>query len=106
MEGNGREDVVARLGQTLDRDKIDKAPLRAAARQDSDDIDGFCDHRTRYSEDRFLDELLKPAKRAERRASMDGADTARMAGAPGFQEVQGFGAADLADGNAVWSKAK
>ena len=82
------------------------APLRAAACQDSDDIDGFCDHRTRHSDDRFLDELLKPAKRAERRASMDGADTARMAGAPGFQEVERFSATDLANRNAVWSEAE
>jgi hypothetical protein len=41
-----------------------------------------------------------------RGAGMDRADAAGMAGAPGFEEVEGFGAAHLADRDAVGAQAQ
>ena len=40
------------------------------------------------------------------RAGVDGADAAGMAGAPSLQQVERFGAADLADRNAVGAQAQ
>ena len=57
-------------------------------------------------DDGFLDELLEAAQRAERGAGVDGADAAGMAGAPGLQEIERFGAAHLADRDAVGPQAQ
>ena len=55
----------------------------------------------RDGDDGFLDELLEPPQRTERGAGVDRADAAGMAGAPGLQEIERFGAAHFADRDAV-----
>ena len=59
-----------------------------------------------HGHDGFLDELLEAAQRSEGGAGMQGADAAGMAGAPGLQEVQGLGAAHLADRDAIGPQAQ
>ena len=86
--------------------RIGEATLGAAPGKNSDDVDRFGDQRARNSDDGLLDQLLKTAQRAERRACVDCPDAAGVTGAPGFQEVEGFGPADLADRNAVGPKAQ
>ena len=65
------------------------------------EVDGFRDQGARDGDDSLLNELFKATQRADACAGVDGADPARMAGAPGFEQVQRFRAAHLADGNAV-----
>ena len=50
-------------------------------------------------------ELLEASQRANAGTGMDGADPARMAGAPGFKEVESFGPAHLADRDAIRAQA-
>ena len=83
-----------------------KSPLRAAAGEDRDEIDGLGDQGARDRDDGFLDELLEPAQRADAGAGVDGADAAGMAGAPGLEEIERFGAAHLADRDAVGAQAQ
>ena len=64
-------------------------------------IDGLGDQRARHRDDGFLDELLQPPQRANGGAGVQRADAAGMAGAPGLEEVERLGAADLADRDAV-----
>ena len=80
--------------------------LPPASGQHGDDIDGFGDQSAGDGNDGFLDELLKAAQCTDRRAGMDGADAAGMAGAPGLQKVEGFRPAHLADGDAIGAQAK
>ena len=105
--GNGgSQDVVAGAGEAADQSEVDKAALGATPGQHGDDVDRLGNHRARHGDDGFLDELFETAQRAERRTGVDGADAAWVAGAPGFQEVEGFGAAHLADGDAVRPQAE
>ena len=46
-------------------------------------------------------ELLEAAQSAQRRAGVDRADAAGMAGAPGLEQVERLGAAHLADRDAI-----
>ena len=60
----------------------------------------------RNGDDRFLDQLLHPPERTDRTSGMDRPDPARVAGAPGLEEVKRLGAAHFANRNPVWAKAK
>ena len=80
------------------------AARRAAAADEDDQIDRFGDQPARHRDDAFLDQLLEPVERRPRGIGMDGGDAAGMAGVPGLQHVEGFGAADLADDDAVGPK--
>lgn len=102
----GDDEVVARGAQARDGGELREPPVGAAAGEDGDKVDGFGDERTRYSRDRFLDQLLKAAESAECRAGVDRSDTARVTRAPGLQEVQRLGAAHLADRDAIRAKAE
>ncbi len=106
MRGGGGQDVIAGIREAADGREIDEATLRATAGQHGDDVDGFGNHRSRHGDDGFLDKLLKAAERAERGAGMDGANAARMARAPSFQQVQRLRAAHLTDWNSVWPQAE
>ena len=53
-----------------------------------------------------MDELFKAAQRADAGACMNGADPARMARAPCFEQVEGFRSAHLADRDAVGAQAQ
>src|SRR5205807_4697654 len=64
------------------------------------------DQSARDGDDGFLDELLKPAQSTERSAGVDGADSTRMACAPGFEQIQSLSAAYLSDRDAVRSQTK
>ena len=96
-----REGVVAIGIEAVDlRDGLD--PARGAAPLDEDDeIDGLRDQAARHGDDRLLDELLQPIERGARRIGVHGGDAAGMAGVPGLQHVERFGAAHLADDDAV-----
>ncbi len=87
MRGGGGQDVISGVREAANGGEIDQAPLCATASEHGDDVDGFGNHRARHCDDGFLDELLKPPKRAQRGAGMDGANAAGMAGAPSFQQV-------------------
>src|SRR5215470_3312467 len=101
-----REDVVAGRGETLHVGQLDQPSRGAATRQHSDKIDRFGDERARYRYDGFLHKLLEPPQSADRRTRVDGADAARMTGAPGLQQVQRLGTAHLANRDAVRTKAQ
>ena len=102
-----REGGSRRSGpRPVDTGEFGEPPIGAAAGEHGDEIDGLGDQRARNGDDGFLDELLQPAQRAERGAGMDGADAAGMAGAPGLQQVERFGAADLADRDAIRPQAQ
>ena len=93
----GREHIVASRTETFDDSELRQSAFRAAARQYRDQVDRFSNEGARNGDDGFLDELFESPQGADRRAGVDRADPARMAGAPGFQQVQRFGAAHLAD---------
>ena len=59
-----------------------------------------------HRDDGFLDQLLEPAQRSERRARVDGADAAGMTGAPGLEQIERLGTADLADRDAIGPQAQ
>jgi hypothetical protein len=101
----GGEAVVAVRAEPFDAGEFGER-RRAAAGEHGDEVDGLGDQRARDGDDGFLDELLQAAQRAERGAGVDGADAAGMAGAPGFEEVERFGAAHLADRDAVGAQAQ
>ena len=60
----------------------------------------------RHGDDRLLDQLLQAPQRADRRAGVEGADAAGMSGAPGFQKIERFRSAHLADRDAVRPKSQ
>ena len=95
------KEVVAVGRQALDTREFGEPPICAAAGQNRDHLDGLGDQRARHGDDGFLDQLLHPAKRAECRAGMNGADATGMAGAPGLQKIERFGAAHLTDRDSV-----
>ena len=97
------KEVVAVRAKALDTSQLGEPPIGAAAGQDGNELDGLGDQGAWHRDDGFLDQLLHSAQRAECRAGMDGADATGMTGAPGFQEIERFGASDLTDGNAVRS---
>ena len=77
------KEVIAVRTKALDTSKLSEPPIGAAACQHSDELDRLGDQRTRHRDDGFLDQLLHPAERTQRRARMNGADVAGMPGAPG-----------------------
>ena len=85
----------------MTRASSDEAALGASSGQHGDQVDGLGDQRARDGDHRFLDQLLEPSQRTDGGPGMDRADAARMTGAPGLQQVQRFGAAHLADGDAI-----
>ena len=54
----------------------------------------------------FLDQLLHAAQRAERGTGVDRPDPARMTGAPCFEQIECFGPAHFADGDAIGPQAQ
>src|SRR6516165_12684939 len=96
-----REDIVTRGTEAFDESEFGQSAGGAATAEHCDEIDGLCDERARDGNDRFLHELLETPQGADGRASMNGADPAGMAGSPGFQQVQRFGATHLADWYAI-----
>jgi len=64
-------------------------------------VDGLGDEGARHSDDGLLHELLETAQGAERGAGVDRADSTRMTGTPGLEQVERFCTAHLADRDAV-----
>src|SRR3546814_3387697 len=83
----GEREVAVRA-QAIDAREFGEAAFRSASGQHRHHVDGLADQRAGHGHDGFLDELLHPAQRAERRAGVNGADAAGMAGAPGLEEVE------------------
>jgi hypothetical protein len=104
--GCGGDAVVAVRAEPFDAGEFGEPARGAAAGEDGDEVDGLGDQRARDGDDGFLDELFEAAQRADAGAGMDRADAAGMAGAPGFEEVERFGAAHLADRDAVGAQAQ
>ena len=102
----GCKAVVTGWSEPCDAGEFGQAAIGAATGKDGDDVDGFRDQGTRDGDDGFLDELLEPAQCSERGAGMDGADAARMACAPGLEQIESLGAAHLADRNAIGPQAQ
>ena len=96
-----REDIVTRGTEAFDESEFGQSAGGAATAEHCDEVDGLSDERARDGNDRFLHELLETPQGANGRASMNGADPAGMAGSPGFQQVQRFGATHLADWYAI-----
>src|SRR3546814_20566897 len=97
---------VAVRAQAIEAREFGEASVRSASGQHRHHVDGLADQRAGHGHDGFLDELLHPAQRAERRAGVNGADAAGMAGAPGLEEVERLGATHLADWDAVGAQAQ
>ena len=100
------ERIVALGGETRDACEVREAAVGATPLKDGEDIDGLRDERSRDGDDGFLNELFEAAQRADGGARMDRTDPAGMAGAPGFEEIERFGTAHLADGDAIRAQAK
>ena len=98
--------VVAGRSEPCDAGEFGQAAIGAATGKNGDDVDGLRDQGARDGDDGFLDELLEPAQRAERGARVDGADAAGMTRAPGLEQIERLGAADLADRNAIGPQAQ
>ena len=95
---SGYEEVVAVADRGLDIEPSSAAGARRRGQRETATMSMVSrDQRARHGDDGLLDELLKAAERAERRIGMHGADAAGVAGVPGLQHVEGFGAAHLAD---------
>src|SRR5207245_512162 len=102
MSRRGRhEDIIAGRSQTFDAGKLDKATFATAASKHRDDVDGLSDERAWYGDHGLLHELLEAPQGTECGAGMDRADTARMPGAPCFEQIERFGPSDLTNGDAV-----
>ncbi|MGY3547433.1 hypothetical protein ACVW0W_003200 [Bradyrhizobium sp. USDA 4469] len=84
-----------------DEGELSEATISATHHQYRDDVDGLGDKGTRNRDDGFLNELVEPPQRTERAARMNGADAARMAGAPGLEQIECFGTANFANRNTV-----
>jgi hypothetical protein len=95
------EGVIAVFVQPLDRGEFDEAASFASSGGHRDDLDRLGDQRARDRDHGFLDELLEPAQRAERRSRVNGSDAPGMSGAPGFQKIERLRTAHFADGNAI-----
>jgi len=85
---------------------LGETPLSATACENRDDVDGLGDQGTRNGEHGFLHKLLKPAQCTDRGVGVDGADPARMAGAPGFEQIERLAAAHLANRNPIGPQAQ
>ena len=101
MSSCGGEDVVAGGAETPDHGEFGEPSGGAAAGENGDDVNGLGDERARDRDDGFLDELLEPAQRADRRSGVQRADAAGMAGSPGLEEIEGLRAAHLADRDSI-----
>ena len=100
-----RDGVIAVRPQPIDAGEFDQPAGRAASGKNGDEVDCLGNQGARDGDDGFLDELFEASQRANTGTGMDGADPARMAGAPGFKEVESFGPAHLADRDAIRAQA-
>lgn len=100
-----RDAVVAVRPQPFDAGKLGKPARGTAPGKDGNKVDSLGDQGARDGDDSLLDELFKATKRADAGAGVNGADPARMAGAPRFQKVEGFRSAHLANGDAIRAQA-
>ena len=101
-----REQRNRRSVQAPDTSEFGEAPIGAAACQYGNELDGLGDQGAWHRDNSFLDQLLYPAERTERRTGMNGSDAAGMTGAPGLQEIERFGASDFTDRNPIRSQAQ
>src|SRR3546814_3213476 len=101
-----RDAVVAVRSQPLDAGEFGEPARGTASGEDGNKVDGLRDQRARDRYDSFLNELFETAQCADAGAGVDGADAAGVAGAPGFEQVEGFRAAHLADGDTIRPQAK
>ncbi len=105
--GERCEAVVAGRGvEPFDAGQLGQPASVRVADQHGDQVDRLGDQRARDRHDGLLDELLHPAERTERGAGVNRADAAGVAGAPGFDEVERLGAANLADGDTIGPEAQ
>src|SRR5690606_31331910 len=104
--GRGGDAVVAIRPQPVDAGEFGQPARGTAPGKDGNKVDGLGDQSARDRDDGFLNELFEPAQRAHAGTGMDGADAARVAGAPGFEQVERFSAAHLADGDTVGAQAQ
>ena len=110
----GHESLIAllrrqgyqRTDTAIDAGEFDQPSRRSAPGKDSNKVDGLGDQRARNRDDGFLNELFEAAQRTDARTGMDGADASGMTCAPGFEQIEGFGTADLTDRNAIRAKAQ
>ena len=100
------EAVLAVRVEPVDPGELGESAIVAAPLEHRDQADRFRDQRSRDGQHRFLDELFEAPKGAQRAAGVDRADAARMGGALGFQQVEGFGPAHLTDGDTVGLQAE
>src|SRR5260370_23490891 len=98
------EDVIAGRTEAFDHGKLDQPACCATPGEHRDEVDGFGNERTRDSNDRLLHKLFEAPQGAQCGAGMNGADSARMAGAPGLEQIQRLGAAHLTHRYAVGAK--
>ena len=94
------------MAQTLDFGELGEAARGASASEDGDEINRLGDKRARNGDNRLLNELLEAAECANRRAGVERADSARMSGAPGLQEIERLRPAHFADRDAIGAQAQ
>src|SRR5215469_7695696 len=78
----GYKDVIAVRPECFDRGEFGKSSLGPATDEHGNQVDRLHDEGARYGDDGFLDELLQPTQRAERRPGMNSADPAGVPSAP------------------------
>src|SRR3546814_1328161 len=82
------------------------AARKPATGDEHDHVDRLGDQPSRHGGDGFLDELLEPIECGRRAIGVDGGDAAGMPGIPGFQHVERFGTANLADDDTIGTQAQ
>ena len=103
-ENSGGNSVVSVGIEPVDPSEFGKPPATTIADENRDEVDRLGEQRPRHCDDGFLDELLHAAHRAERGAGVDRADTSRVAGSPGFQQIERLCTAHLTDWDAIGPK--
>src|SRR5229473_743844 len=98
------EDVVAARTEAFNHSKLNQSTSRAASGEHRDEVDGLGNECARNRDDGFLHKLLEAPQGAQCGAGMNGADSARMAGAPGLEQIQRLGAAHFTHRYAVGAK--
>ena len=82
---NGFTSILSKLTSPSSERRASKTLRRASSSSDEhNDVDGLRDQRPRYGHDGLLNQLLEARKRTGGRAGVNGRDTARVSGSPGF----------------------
>src|SRR6266700_7335260 len=97
--------VITGGSEPRDAGERGQAAIGTATGKNGNNVDGLRDQGAGDRDDGFLDQLLESTQRSERRARVDGADTAGMTRAPGLEQIESLCTADFPDRNAIGPQA-